>query len=121
MPFLQDGAATGEIGSALPPARLIVDPDKLLILKRGFEDECDRVNKWIYDNGGYLRVVSPPGADPCSEGTAAALGRNGTAAIEAANGYLLQLRMVAEALGEIARDYGLTEDGNTTKFTPGPR
>lgn len=117
MPFVQVG---GEIGAGLPAARLVVEPDKVLALKRGFEDEVDRVREWLWVNGHRLRDVPPPGADPCSKQTVRALGENGQTALDAAWGYADQLKQAAAALGEIARAYGLVEDDNTGKFREEP-
>lgn len=122
MPFLQEGDSVesafvgGPVGSGLPPARLIVDPDQVLALKHGFEVERDRVQEWIDRNNERLRQVRTPGDDPCSKETAEALGANGNAAITAAWGYAAQLKKVAEALGEIAKAYGLTEDENARRL-----
>ena len=127
MPFLQEGGSVesgfvgGPVGSGLPAARLIVDPGKVLALKRGFEDELVRVHRWLLRNESRLSAVRSPGADPCSGETAEALGQNGDSAVRAAQGYVGQLEKVAGALREIAIAYGLREDENTRRLERKPR
>jgi hypothetical protein len=116
MPFLQEGGPIGSIGSGLPAARLVVDRDKVLALKRGFEDELVRVREWLSRNARTLSYVPPPGCDPCSGDASKALGQNGESAIAAIQGYVDQLEKVARALGDIAIAYGLTEDANTRRL-----
>ena len=112
LPFVQgDGPADGPVGSALPPARFVVDPDQLRTLKRGLEEEIDNLERWWSGNKRRLRV-DPPGADPCSEPTAIAFGGNGDEALLALSGYITQLKQLANALGEAAGNYHrLDEDG----------
>jgi hypothetical protein len=121
MPFLQEGGSVESDYVAAPAARLVVDPGKVLFLKRGFEEERDRVREWIERNRWRLARVPPPGSDPCSDETARILGENGLAAINAAQGYVSQLQKVAETLGEIARTYRLTEERNTQRLESKPR
>lgn len=121
MPFLQEGSPAESNYIGRQPARLLVAPDKILFVKRGFENEAARIREWIRDNGDKLRHVPSPGADPCSEETVKALGQNGESALRAAQGYVDQLMKVAEGLGEIAQTYGLVEDGNTQRFNQGFR
>lgn len=122
MPFLQEagsvevGLIGGRVGSGLTAARLIVDPDKVMALKRGIEEEQRRVREWLLANKNRLSSVREPGTDPCSEESVRALGENGKAALVAAEGYVAQLKNVADALSEIARAYGLTEEENTQRF-----
>ncbi|MFL6140381.1 MAG: PE domain-containing protein [Labedaea sp.] len=123
MPFLQEGAPAepgGEIGSGLPPAKLIVQPDKILFLKRGLEDERDKIRSFINHKGRMLSSVPPPGTDPCSEGLAEALSQNGQAALDAATGYVDELSNIIDALDETAKAYGLVEESNADKFGKGP-
>lgn len=124
MPFLQENggptAVGGEIGSGLPAARLVVDPDKMPALQRGFEDEAERIRDWLQTNRYRLSDVPPPGEDPCSKATVRALGENGQSALDAAWGCVEQLKQVAAALGEIARAYGVMEEDNTGKFRREP-
>jgi hypothetical protein len=123
MPFLQEGQSaepSGEIGSGLPPATLVVQLDKILFLKRGLEDERAEIDRFISNKGWALSAVPPPGADPCSEGVAEALSQNGQAALEAARGYVDELTNLINSLDETAKAYGLTEDANVAKFGQEP-
>ena len=123
MPFLQEGgsAESDYAAAPLPAAQLIVDPDKVLLLKRGVEEERDRVRGWISRNRTRLNSVDPPGADPCSKETAKILAQNGEAALDAASGYVAQLQKMAQALDDIAKAYKLTEDHNTRRLERKPR
>lgn len=122
MPFLQEDGSVetnppaGRIGSALPLAQLVVDPQQVLTLKHGIEAECARVDTWLTDNRYRLQRVQRPGTDPCSEEIAQALAENGQAAVDAASGYVTQLGNVAQALGDIAKAYGLTEEESSRRF-----
>lgn len=127
MPFLQDGGSVeanlvgSRAGSSLPPARLVVDPDQILALKHGIEQEQLRVKEWLVANGHRLNTVRQPGTDPCSGESAGALGENGEAAVRAADGYVVQLGRVVDALGEVARGYRLMEDKNTGRLGGGAK
>lgn len=126
MPFEEGGSVEsdlvgGRAGSAIPLVSLVVDPDGVLILKQGIEQELGRVLEWLATNGKWLNTVPRPGADPCSAEAAAALSENGEAAMRAAKGYVQQLGKVADELGTIAHAYRLMEDGNTGRFGGGPR
>ena len=118
MPFLQEGdSVESDYVTAPPPAaRLVVDPGKVLLLKRGIEEERERIGDWLKTNWRRLNSVRQPGSDPCSEETAKALSENGEAAVRAATGYVTQLLKVAEALGDIAKAYRLTEDENARRL-----
>src|SRR2546430_10466098 len=119
MPFLQEGDSveagfvSGPVGYGLPAAELVVDPNKIIELRNGFENELKRVRDWFMRNQRRLASIDPPGGDPCSGDTAAALGENGQSALDAARGYVDQLEKVAFALNEIANAYGLREQENT--------
>jgi PE family protein len=119
MPFLQEGgsaAPLSKIGSGLPPATLIVQPDKVLALKHDFEQELGKVHQFITQKGHLLATIPPPGADPCSEGTVEALGQNGQSALDAATGYVRELTNIINSLDEIARAYGLLEETGADRF-----
>jgi len=115
MPFLQAGGSGesdyvgGRAGSGLSTAHLIVDPDKVVALKHGFDAEQLRVRKWLLRNNDRLIGVPAPGGDPCSKEAAAALAENGRSATAAVRGYLDQLEKVSGALNDIVVAYGLTE------------
>lgn len=119
MPFLQEGDSAGplgKIGSGLPPAKLVVQPDKVLAVKQGFEKERDKVQRFLLYKGHMLAAIPPPGADPCSEGTVEALGQNGQSALEAAQGYVDQLNAIINSLDNTARAYGLQEQTGEDRF-----
>jgi hypothetical protein len=127
MPFLQENGSVeanlvvGRIGSALPTASLVVDPDQVLTLKHGIEEEYARIQEWLVRNGNRLSTVQRPGTDPCSTESVDALSENGEAAQRAAQGYLLQLASVGDALGEIARAYQQAEAENAGKLGGRPK
>ncbi|MGH3859421.1 PE domain-containing protein [Actinokineospora sp.] len=93
-----------------------VEPDKILALKRRFEDRREIVREFIDLKRDALVSVRPPGTDPCSEKTVAALGENGASALDAARGYINELTAVIDSLSEAARTYGLVEDNNAQAF-----
>ncbi|MGQ0840445.1 hypothetical protein [Actinokineospora sp.] len=93
-----------------------VEPDKVLALMRRLEARRDIVQEFIRVKRDLLVNVPAPGADPCSERTVAELGKNGLSAIVAAEGYVVQLQAVVEALADMARLYGLVEDVNESAF-----
>ena len=119
MPFLQGDqteAPVGPAGSALPPATLVVNPDQVLRLKRRLEDCRQQVRDFMRSQKQDLVNVPPPGADPCSARAVGALGRNGQAALDAAQGFVDKLRNVINSLDEAARLYGLTEESNADRL-----
>ncbi|HET9143231.1 hypothetical protein [Actinophytocola sp.] len=123
VPFVQGGDSaepSGQIGSGLPPATLVVQPDKILFVKRGFEDERDRIRSFINDKGHLLVDLRPPGTDPCSDGVVDVLGKNGQSALDAARGYVDELTNIIQSLNDAATDYGLVEQANADKFGQGP-
>jgi hypothetical protein len=123
VPFVRGGDSaepSGQIGSGLPPATLVVQPDKILFVKRGFEDERDRIRSFINDKGHLLADVQPPGADPCSEGVVQVLGQNGQSALDAARGYVDELTNIIQSLDDAARICGLAEQANADMFGQGP-
>lgn len=116
MPFLEGDEPSGRIGSGLPPATLVVAPDKILQLKRRFEDRREKVFAFMLGEAENLLVVPPPGADPCSEAGVEALGQNGQAAMDALQGFVSELTDAIDALEQAAHLYGLVEESNTTAF-----
>ena len=107
--------------SSAGTGRMIVDPAKLTQLKKGIEDEADRVRAWLFNNRDPLFKIDPPGHDPCSVDTMAVMGQNGQTAIDKADAYVARLRMVAEKLHESAVAYGVTEEHNAAGLRRGPR
>lgn len=112
-----DVGPEGESGQQLG---MIVDPDKLLQLKAGFEAERDRIATWLRDNRERLINIDPPGNDPCSSDAMAVFGRNGDSAIAKAEDYVQRLTTVAQKMHESAVAYGLIEDDTASKFRQEP-
>lgn len=126
MPFKEGGSVEsdlvgGRVGSGLPAARLVVDPEQVRALWDGIEQERVEVEKWLLANFHKLDFVPRLGTDPCSKESAEALSKNGQAAVEAAQGYVQQLRNVAEALAEIAHEYRLMDDEGAGKLGRGTK
>src|SRR5215510_15047794 len=118
MPFVRGGEppnVIGRIGSGLPYATFVVEPEMIVFLKRGLEDERAEIDEFIH-NGWVLAAVPAPGADPCSEGVAEVLSRNGQAALDAARGYVGELTNLINSLEEAAKAYGLVDDANAATF-----
>ncbi|MCT2583038.1 hypothetical protein [Actinophytocola gossypii] len=117
-----DGIEVGAAGSGvpIPEYRMIVPPDKLLTLKKGIEDERDRLRNWLIDNEHKLRDIPPPGSDPCSIDTMKIMSENCGQAADAVWAYVDRLDKMATKLGETAATYGLVEDENTAKFREEP-
>jgi hypothetical protein len=125
MPYLHDdggGAAqsTGAVGSGLGMATMVVQPDNLLTLRNDLAAVRDEVQDFLRFEGPLMRVL-PPGADPVSKDGAVAFTQNADSAIEAADGYVMELNAVIEALGETAKSYGLVEESTTDTFLRGLR
>ncbi len=116
MPFIESHDTSGAIGSRLPAANMIIAPDKILALKRGFEDRRAIVREFLNIEMTILVDVRPPGADPASAGAAEALSENGQTALDATRGYIEQLTKIIDALDASARQCGLVEDTNTQTF-----
>ena len=119
MPFLQvdhTDDPLGKIGSALPPATLVVHPDQVLRLKHRLEARRQAVVDLMLAELDNLARVPPPGTDPCSTRAVDVLGQNGQSAIDASKGFVLELNNMIDSLGEAARMYGLVEDSNTDRF-----
>jgi hypothetical protein len=119
MPFLQvdqTGDPLGKIGSALPPATLVVQPDQVLRLKHRLEARREQLREFMRYRKQDLVNVPPPGTDPCSARTVEALGRNGQSALDAAQGFLDELGAVVASLDEAVRLYSLTEESNADRL-----
>lgn len=107
-------------GGLAGPGRMVVDPDKLLQLKQGIDEERDRIARWLLDNRERLYQVDSPGHDPCSDDAVDLMGQNGMTAVTKADRYVHQLAALTEKLGESALTYEVVEDGSTTAFRQGP-
>jgi hypothetical protein len=118
MPFVKTGAAT----APEPPAgRMVVDPDKVLQLKKRLEDRRQLLRDYLVSKGDAVFVGRPPGADPCSESNADAFTTNGKAAAEATVGFIKALDATITSLHDTAVAYGLVEEANEDRFRREPR
>lgn len=61
-------------------------------------------------------MIRPLGADAVSSDAAEAFNENAQAAIDAAFGYLEELKAVLDGLDQAAKAYNLVEDTNTQTF-----
>ena len=118
MPFVEPGAATAPETSA---GRMVVDPDKVLQLKKRLEDRRQVLVEYLRGKGNAVFVGRPPGADPCSESNAEAFTANGRAAADATHGFLEALNATITSLHDTAVAYGLVEEANEDRFRRGPR
>ena len=114
--FIDTGA-----DSSAGTGRMIVDPTKLMQLKKGIDDESKRVRDWLDTNGERLFDIDPPGHDPCSRDTMPIMAQNGQTAIDKCQAYVARLMMVAEKLHESAVAYGVTEDHSAAAFRREPQ
>ncbi|MFC4856697.1 PE domain-containing protein [Actinophytocola glycyrrhizae] len=111
MPFDITGAAN----PAASTSTLRVEPDQVLQLKAELQPIYDEVNEFLRTKAQVM-VMRPLGADAVSSDTATALNENSQAAVEAASGYLNQLKAVLDALDQAVKTYNLTEDARTLAF-----
>lgn len=114
MPFIET-AATGPNPSA---STLRVDPAQVLKLKAELLPIHDEVEEFLSRRAPAM-MMRPLGADPVSSETAAAFNENTKAAIDAARGYLAELKNVLGALDQAVKTYNLVEDTNTQTFRQG--
>lgn len=101
--------------------RMIVDPAKLTQLKKGIDEERDRVREWLFNNLDQMTYIDPPGNDPCSRDAMDVMGQSGQSAIDKCQLYVGRLAQVADKLQESSAAYELTEDHNATAFRRGQR
>jgi hypothetical protein len=102
------------------PGRMIVDPDKLVLLKQGIQDERDRIANWLFQNRSRLRTIESPGEDPCSKAAMAVLGQNGQMALGQGDAYVDRLTEVVRKMAESATAYDQVEDATAAAFRRGP-
>lgn len=111
MPFSwADETNTGPSTSTLR-----VEPDQVLQLKAELQPIYDEVRDFLADKAPAM-IMRPLGADAVSNDAAEAFNENTQAAIDAARGYLDELKAVLNALDQAARTYDLVEDTNTQTF-----
>jgi len=113
MPFWTGGTDTSPSTSTLR-----VDPAQVLQLKGELQPIYDEVDLFL-QNYGQSMVMRPLGADAVSRETADSFNENAKAAIDAARGYMDQLRGVLEALDQAVKTYSLVEDTNVQSFRQG--
>jgi len=115
MPFLEQGTSGEPMRSLGRVTTMRVDPTMILQLKAELQPIHDEVHDFlVYEAEGM--VVRPLGADPVSRETADAFNENSQAAIQAAWGYVDELKNVLDTLDQAARDYNLVEDTNEQTF-----
>jgi hypothetical protein len=110
MPFRPDGSTAVPTTSTLQ-----VDPDQVLQLKAELQPIHDEVENFLRGKGRSM-LVQPLGADPVSAETADAFNENSQSAIEAAVGYVRELKGVLDALDQAVQTYNLAEESNSQAF-----
>jgi hypothetical protein len=113
MPFWEPG---DEPATAAPASQMLVDPAKILQLKKRLEDRRLILQERLRGSRGAVFVGRAPGTDPRSESNAEAFTSNGQAAAEATNGFIDALSATIESLQSTAAAYGLVEETNTDRF-----
>jgi hypothetical protein len=111
MPFRPDGT-----GASTSTVR--VDLDQVLRLKAELQPIHDEVETFL-TRGASGMMMRPLGADPVSSETAEAFNENTQTAIDAARGYIAELKNVLDALDQAVQTYNLVEDANTQSFRQG--
>jgi hypothetical protein len=109
---------TGETETSPSTSTLRVDPGQVLQLKAELQPIHDEVEKFL-NNKAPSMLMRPLGADPVSSDTADAFNENTQAAIDAAFGYLNELKSVLATLDQAVKTYNLVEDTNTQTFRQG--
>jgi hypothetical protein len=103
-------------GPANPgPTTLRVDPSQVLQLKADLQPIHDEVEEFLNTKGRSM-AMQPLGADPVSHQTANAFNENAQSALDAAWGYLEELKAVLSALDQAVKTYNLVEDTNAQVF-----
>lgn len=110
MPFWPGKTDTGPTTSTLR-----VDPAQVLHLKAELQPIHDQVESFL-NRYGPTMVMPPLGADLVSREAAEVFNENTQSALDAAWGYLDELRNVLGALDQAANTYNLVEDTNTQTF-----
>lgn len=116
MPFWEEGA---ESAPPSPAARMVVDPDNIMRLKKRLEDRRQLLRDYLTSKGETLFTGRAPGSDPCSERNAEVFTDNGKAAAEALAGFIEALGATIDSLHASAVAYGLIEEDNTDRFRQG--
>ena len=116
MPFWEEGA---EPASSSPAARMVVDPDNIMRLKKRLEGRRDILATYLLDNRYAVFTGRAPGTDPCSERNAEVFTDNGKAAAVALTGFITTLDETIGSLHASAVAYGLVEEDNVDRFRRG--
>ncbi len=116
MPFWAEGA---ESAPPSPAARMVVDPDNIMRLKKRLEDRRDILRDYLRRRRGAAFTGRPPGSDPCSARNAEVFTDNGKAAAEALDGFIDALGKTIDSLHASAVAYGLAEEDNVNRFRRG--
>lgn len=114
MPFIETSAT----GSGQSASTLRVDPAQVLQLKAELLPIHDDVEEFLNTKGRAM-AMRPLGADPVSFETAEAFNENSQSALDAAWGYLRELKGVLGALDQAVKTYNLVEDTNVQTFRQG--
>jgi PE family len=116
MPFdWSDATNTGPNTSTLR-----VEPDQVLQLKAELQLIYNEVEEFL-ETKAQAMTMRPLGADLVSLEAAQAFNENSQSAIDAALGYLDEVKRVLDALDQAAKTYNLVEDANTQTFRQGAR
>jgi PE family protein len=110
MPFQPGGTDTGPTASSLR-----IDPAQVLHLKAELQPIHDELETFLNLKGRGMSM-QPLGADPVSFDTADLFNVNTQSALDAAWGYIDELKNVLHALDQAAKTYNLVEDANTQAF-----
>jgi hypothetical protein len=111
MPF--DWRDTTEASPSTSTLR--VEPEQVLQLKAELQPIHDEVEEFLNTKGRAM-AIQPLGADPVSRETADVFNENTQSALDAAWGYLAELKNVLGTLDQAVRTYNLTEDTNAQAF-----
>jgi hypothetical protein len=109
---------TSATSSGPSTSTLRVDPDQVLQLKAELQPIYDEVRDFLRAKAPAM-MMAPLGADPVSSETAQAFNENTQTAIDAAFGYLNELKGVLDALDQAVKTYNLAEDANAQLFRQG--
>jgi hypothetical protein len=106
---------TSATSSGPSTSTLRVEPDQVLQLKAELLPIYDEVERFLHIKAPAM-MMQPLGADPVSSETAQAFNENTQAAVDAAWGYLEELKGVLNALDQAIKTYNLVEDTNAQAF-----
>jgi hypothetical protein len=111
VPF--DWRAATDTGPSTSTLR--VEPDQVLQLKAELQPIYDEVRDFLRSKAPAM-AMRPLGADPVSSETAEIFNKNAQTAVDAARGYLDELKGVLDALDQAVKTYNLVEDTSAQTF-----